>query len=467
MKKIIFIIQLLIPVSMYAEMVIFSKTFGGAQNDYAHSIQQTADGGYIVCGQTDSYGNGSNLKPDMWIIKLDKTGNKEWDKTYGGKEAEGAFSVQQTKDLGYVVAGTTSSFGKGYPSIWILKLDAKGDSIWSKIYEGTVVSTAHAIGQTSDGGYIIAGSGKENIIKLDKNGIKEWGKHYSRIFYSVEQTKDGGYIAAGDSIFKQLEWDYIPSLSVIKLDRGGNKEWSNPLGNRYLGRAYSIQQTAGEGYIFSGDSIATKSEYDHSHFSLAVKLDKDGHVNWKYYGNEYSSIQSIRQTTDEGFIAAGNTLDNDHGLNFLIVLLDKNGNKKWMKSYGNSTQWEYASSVGQASDGGYIVTGQTESIGAGRYDVWILKLDENGNSEPTGIIDNGNNHRIGLSLSRNYPNPFCHVTLTIYDIFGKEIETVFRSYLPPGESKVKWIPKEVSAGIYIYRLQFGQSILTKSLVLLR
>jgi hypothetical protein len=480
MKKILFIVQLLMPLSTYADSVIFNKTFGGVMNDFANSIQQTADGGYIVSGQTDSYGNGSNLKPDMWIIKLDKTGNKEWDKTFGGREQDIAYSVQQTKDMGYIVAGSTSSFGKGYPSIWIIKLNTKGDSIWSRIYEGTIVSFAYSIRQTTDSGYIIAGFGKENIIKLDKNGNKEWGKQFSRVFYSVEQTTDGGYIAAGDSIFKPLEWNYIPSVYVIKLDREGNKVWSNPLGNNFLGSAYSIQQTTDGGYVFSGDSIAVKSEFNHSHYSLAAKLDKDGKIKWKYYGSEYSSAQNIRQTAAGGYIAAGNTLDDDNGMNFLIILLDQNGKEKWIKSYGNITLWEYASSIQQTSEGGYVVAGQTESSGAGKYDVWILKLDENGNSVPTGIYNPAYNDPYGLSLSQNYPNPFDRsttiifnlqkagfVTLTIYDISGKEIETLFSGYLPPGESKAEWIPEDLPDGTYIYRLRLGQYIKTKSLVLLR
>jgi hypothetical protein len=480
MKIILFIVLLFIPHSIFADTIVFSKTFGGTQNDYAHSIQQTADGGYIVCGQTDSYGNGSNLYPDMWIIKLDKTGSKEWDKTFGGDKSDIANCVRQTSDMGYIVAGTTSSFGKGYPSIWIIKLNAKGDSLWSRIFEGNIVSSAQSIRQTTDGGYIIAGLGKENILKLDKNGNKEWGKHFSRIFYSVEQTKDGGYIAAGDSIYQQLEWDYIPSLSVIKLDRVGNKEWSNPLGNNFRGRAYSIEQTTDGGYIFSGDSIAIKSEYNHSHYSLATKLDKDGNIKWKYYGRENSIAQSIRQTADEGYIAAGNTIDNDYGLNFLIVLLDIGGKEKWIKSYGNNTQWEYASSIQQTSDGGYVVAGQTESSGAGRYDVWILKLDNNGNQEPTGIFDPGYVDPYGLSLSQNYPNPFSKSTtitfnlpepgfivLTVFDIYGKEMETIFKGHLPRGESRVEWTPDNLPDGIYYYRLQLGMYIKTKSMILMR
>ncbi len=478
MKKMLYFILTCLPVFLNAGVVTFSRTFGGGQNDYAHSIQQTADGGYIIGGQTDSFDNASHLFPDMWIIKTDSMGNKEWDQTFGGEEGDVAFCVRQTKDLGYIVAGTTSSFGKKVPSIWIIKLDAKGDSVWSEVYEGAVVSSAQCIQQTDDGGYIVAGTGKENILKLDQNGRKEWGKHYGRILYSVEQTKDGGYIASGDSIFRPMEWNYIPSVSVVKLDREGNPEWKNPLGNAFPGSAYSVQQTSDGGYVFTGDSIGFKSGNDHSHYSLTVKLDVSGKIRWIHTGSEYSSTESIHQTSDEGYIAAGNALDPEHGLNFLILLLDANGNEKWGHSYGKNLKWEYASSVLQSSDGGYVAVGQTESAGAGRYDVWIIKTDENGKLMSTGIPNP--EHQQRLSLSQNYPNPFHrsttfafhlresgYVMLTLYDMTGKEQEAIFSGYLPSGEMKIQWIPIGLSEGTYIYRLQQGYFSETKSLVYLK
>jgi len=480
MKKMLFIFWSIIPLSVFADEVVFSKSYGGSENDFAYSIGQTSDGGFIVCGQTDSYGNGKEHSPDMWIIKLDEKGTKVWDKTFGGMEGDVAYSVRQTNDLGYVIAGTTSSFGKGYPSMWIIKLDAKGDSLWSVLFEGSIVSSAHSVGLTGEGGYIVAGKGKENILKLDKNGNKEWGQHYGWIIYSVEQTRDGGYIAAGDSVYKQLEWDYLPSLYIIKLDKNGNKEWSNPLGNNFLGSVFDIHQTSDGGYILSGDSIAKKSEYDHSHHAMSVKLDRSGEVRWKYFGSEYSGAENISQTADGAYIMAGNTIDNEHGLNILIVRLDQNGKENWTRSYGNLMQWEYASSIQPASDGGYVVAGQTESFGAGKYDWWILKLDGNGNLEPTGTFDPVESGSHVPAISCIYPNPFKKSTtlvlnlpepgfvrLTVYDIFGKKKETLFEGNLPPGETKMHWTPENQADGVYICHLYHGDYVETQRIVMLK
>lgn len=481
MKKLLLITMFLIPFSMNANTFMFNKTLGGTDNDFVYSTQQTEDGGYIIAGQTESYGNGSHQKPDMWIVKIDKTGNEEWDKTFGGRESDIAFSIQQTTDMGYIVAGTTSSFGKGYPSVWIIRLDPGGDTIWTKIYEGTIVSSARSVMQTADGGYIVAGKGKDNILKLDKNGNKEWGRHYSWIFYSVAATSDGGYIVAGDSIYHQLEWDYIPSVSIIKLDKNGNIVWSNPLGDNFLGSASSVQQTPEGGYIIAGDSIGLKTGYDHSHYSMVCKLDCNGKKEWHYSGSEYSVAQFIRQTKNGGYIVTGNIIDDKYGLDYLIIHIDENGNEKWTKTYGSKGGWEYASSIQQTSDGGYFVAGQADSFGAGRYDIWLLKLDENGNGAgPVGISIPEYNHHNGFSLGQNYPDPFSQftnipfdlsesgfVTLRVFNIFGKEIETVFSGQLPPGKSKLKWIPKNLSDGIYFYRLQIGENVKTKSCILLK
>jgi hypothetical protein len=150
----------------------FPKTYGGGE---AYSIQQTSDGGYIVAGYTGSFGAGGR---DFWVIKLDSSGNITWQKTYGGYNHDEAYSVQQTSDGGYIVAGYTYSFGVGSHDFWVIKLDSSGNIIWQKTYGGTGVDTAQSIQQTLDGGYIVTGTttsfGAETykfwVIKLDSNG---------------------------------------------------------------------------------------------------------------------------------------------------------------------------------------------------------------------------------------------------------------------------------------------------------
>jgi hypothetical protein len=460
-----------------AQSDLFSKTFGTSENDFAYSSLQARDGGYMVAGQIGIPNNGLTAIPDAWIIKLDKQGNKEWDRRYGGKEADVVFSLETTKDSGYISAGTTSSFGKNYPSMWILKLNAKGDTLWTRVFEGSIVSQARSAKQTSDGGYITAGKGFENILKLDQNGKKEWGKRYSWIFYDICQTADGGYITVGDSIYQQLNWDYIPVLTVFKLDKNGNKEWSNPLGNKFLGRAYAVRQTADNGYIIAGDSLASKSPTEYSHFAMALKLRSDGKVEWKYFGKEHSEFQSVETKKNGENVFAGNLTDPDYGLDVLVTLVDGNGKGKWTKNFGKSGGWEYAASIRQTSEGGFIVAAHTDAWGAGKYDAWILKLDANGNGNlPTGIDIPGwpspdemsmtifpnpapRKTTIGISLLRSK-----HVALEVCDISGKAVFSVFSGLLPQGLTEISWNATGMADGLYLCRLKAGQNTMTRKFI---
>jgi hypothetical protein len=153
----------------------WEKTYGGSDDDIANSIQQTKDGGYIVAGGTHSFGAG---RGDVYVIKLDANGNKVWEKTYGRRGDDEAKSIQQTTDGGYIVAGYTKSFGAGGEDFYIIKLDANGNMVWEKTYGGSDDDGAHSIQQTSDGGYIVAGRtysfGIEGfdiyVIKMDAEG---------------------------------------------------------------------------------------------------------------------------------------------------------------------------------------------------------------------------------------------------------------------------------------------------------
>jgi len=209
-----------------AQQVVWQKTFGGSDDDRARSVQETIDGGYVVAGYTWS----SSEREDVYILKLDANGNKLWEKTFGGSDNDGAWSIQQTNDGGYVVAGYTSSFGAGSYDVYVLKLDTSGKEVWSKTFGGSSDDLAWSIQQTNDGGYIVAGytwsSSKWEdvyILKLDANGNKLWEKTFGGSYddraYCIQQTSDGGYIVAGyTSSFGVGNYD----VYIIKMDANGN-----------------------------------------------------------------------------------------------------------------------------------------------------------------------------------------------------------------------------------------------------
>jgi hypothetical protein len=313
---------------------VWQKTFGGSYDDGAYSIQQTKYGGYIVAGLTNSFGAGNY---DVYIIKLNGNGNKVWEKTYGGSNNDEAFSIEQTKDGGYIVAGLTNSFGAGDWDVYIIKLDGNGNKVWEKIYGGSNNDEA----------------------------------------FSIEQTKDGGYIVAGlTNSFGAGDWD----VYIIKLDGNGNKVWEKTYGGSNNDGAYSIQQTNDGGYIVAGWSNSFGVGYADVY---VIKLDGNGNKVWEktYGGSDYDGAYSIEQTKDGGYIVAG--LTNSFGAgdwDVYIIKLDGNGNKVWEKTYGGSNN-DGVISIQQTTDGGYIAGG-TYSFGAGYADVYIIKMDSEGNTGP-------------------------------------------------------------------------------------
>jgi len=207
--------------------ISFAKTFGGSDYDAAYSIQQTSDGGYIVAGVTASFGTGDE---DVFLLKTDASGNLQWAETFGGVYFDVAYSVQQTSDGGYIVAGYTYSFGAGSYDVFLLKTDASGNLQWAKTFGGSGGDYAWSVQQTSDGGYIVAGftgsfgaGGDVFLLKTDASGNLQWaktfgGSDYDRT-YSVQQTIDGGYIVAGrTSSFGAGGYDAF----LLKTDANGN-----------------------------------------------------------------------------------------------------------------------------------------------------------------------------------------------------------------------------------------------------
>ena len=184
----------------------WQKTYGGSGNDSANSIEQTGDGGYIAAGYTNSFGAGDY---DIWVLKVDGNGDVLWQNTYGGTGYDFASSIRETDDGGYVVVGGTDSFGAGEMDVWVLKLDGNGDVLWEKTYGGAGIDSASSIEQTGDGGYIVAGGTRSFgagdydfwVLKLDGSGNIVWQKTYGGTDYdfasSIQQTSDGGYIVAG------------------------------------------------------------------------------------------------------------------------------------------------------------------------------------------------------------------------------------------------------------------------------
>lgn len=347
--------------------IVWQKCLGGSQNDYAHAIRQTADGGYIVAGATwsnDGDVSGNNGGTDFWVVKLDAFGSIVWQKCLGGSQDEMAYDVQQTTNGGYIVVGTTTSDDgavtgtSGTINAWVVKLDSSGNLDWQRSLGGRGSDYAHSVDQTTDGGYIVAGSTSSNEGDVSGN-------------------KGGGDV-----------W-------VFKLDNLGNLLWQKCLGGSEDDAAWSIQQTTDDGYIVAGMTRSNDGDVSGNNGSAdfwVVKLDSAGNILWQKClgGSNTDFARSVRQTSDGGYIVAGFTQSNDgnvtgfHGdRDVWVVKLDSLGNLLWQKCFGGTGKDE-AWSVEHTSDGGYVIAGGTSSNNGdvtgnnGGTDAWVVKLDASG-----------------------------------------------------------------------------------------
>jgi hypothetical protein len=361
----------------------WEKTYGGANYDIAFSIAQTIDNGYVLAGATESYGAGGY---DVWLVKTDSEGNLQWSKTYGGPYHDGADCVLQTDDGGYALVGQFSvSFE--HEIFWFIKTDSEGNMEWNKTYGGANRAHAFSIVQTIDEGYALAGAimdadtGNVDVwlVKTDSVGNMEWNKTYGGAAKdsanSILQTIDGGYTIAGYTYsFGAGNGDFW----LVKTDSEGNIEWSKTYGGSNHDSASSIIQTDDGGYLLAG----TTNSFGAGSYDLwLVKTDQHGNREWSqtYGGPNDEGATYITQTRDDGYIITGRILPLD-GLPWYernsdgwLIKTDSIGNVQWNQTYGGA-EFDEMWSVVQTSDGGYAVAGYTKSFGSGMGDFWLVKI---------------------------------------------------------------------------------------------
>ena len=323
-----------IPTLAQALDTLWTKAFGGINAEYAYSIQQTSDGGYIIVGRTASFGAGSI---DLWLLRTDGFGDTLWTKTFGGSGDDWGRSVQQTSDGGYIITGWTGTFGLGYYDAWLIKTDPLGDSLWTKLFGGN----------GNDYGYYIQ--------------------------QSLVIPGDEGFIVGGETTSSGAG---LTDAWLIKTDLQGNTNWIKTYGGSSNDHLYCVEQTSDGGYISTGWTSSFSTAYEDVYL---IRTNASGDTLWtKIYGGSESDVgRSVKQTTDGGYIIAGWTRSFGVASNDVyLIKTDNNGDTLWTKTYGGIYN-EEGHSVLQTLDGGYIIAGfiQTDP---GNIDVWLLRTDASG-----------------------------------------------------------------------------------------
>ncbi len=397
--------------------VTWSKTFGGDGDDYGYSIRQTTDGGYIIAGCTH-YGFFEGDSGDVYLIKTDSLGDTLWTKAFGGDFNDVGYSVCQTTDGGYIIAGCTNCFYEGNSGdVYLIKTDSLGDTLWTKTFGGNFNDIGYSVCQTTDEGYIITGytnysfersSGDVYLIKTDSLGDTLWTKTFggdgADCGYSVCQALDGGYTVTGGG-----------RSNLIKTDSLGDTLWTKTYG----GRGNSVFLTQDGGYVITGLVGGAYSDV------WLIKTDSLGDTLWtRTFGSNFIDIgYSVFQTSDGGYIITGRY----EGMasvpaicKLYIIKTDSAGDTMWTRTFQ-----KYCTSVGRSvcetSDKGYIVAGYTgECGGDGKdCDIWVIKLDSLGN---IGVEEVESLELRIESQLQIKPNPFVQSTIIRFEDSRLQIE---------------------------------------------
>jgi hypothetical protein len=387
------LISVLISFSLLYLVGVFSEngiqTNGDTSMDAAWAVIETSDGGYALAGLTQTVGTEDG---DFWLIKTDEYGNVEWNQTYGGKKFETAYSLVETSDGGYAIAGDTQSFGAGDSDFWLVKTDENGTVEWTKTYDKGADERAYSLVEASDGGYVLAGDISYSsddlgygwsdawLVKTDESGNLEWSRRYGGAgfdcAYGLVEASDGGYVLVG---FTQVWGDGWNDFWLVKTDPNGNLDWSHTYGGDRPQNAYALVEASDGGYVLAGFTELSDAEL--SAFWL-VKTDKYGYMAWNQtIGVDYDYAWALVEVSDGGYALAGRTdyLAPD-GYDVVLIKTDKNGKVKWNQTYGSEMS-EEAYSLVATSDGGFIIAGYTSSSGYEYPDCWLTKTDANGDMQ--------------------------------------------------------------------------------------
>ena len=422
------------------QAVTWSRVYGGSEDDIAYAVKQTPDGGYVVIGSTESFGLDYY---NIWILKLDQNGDTAWSKIYDSISNYGEFhDIEIDYNGGYIFGGSYEISGIEYN--FICKTDSIGDSVWSKTYNiydpGCFFSYPLDIDITLDSGYIIAGrvdlgNSMGFILKLDQNGDSSWATVWGEnLSYSsvIENFSKNYYVG--------IWGEHFLNLCLVNFDSLGNQCWSTG----YFNGAYAhcVEQTSDSGIVL----VTTDP-------SKLIKIDTAGDTIWTRDYGGYSVIQD----NQDNFLIVSNE-NND----IKLVQTDQNGDSIWARLYGGSSP-EVGYSLQPTTDGGYIIAGATESYGSGGYDFYIVKVDSLGYlgveeefvqqypQYPDITIENLSSGQVKISFIQSHAG---NLYFSVYDLSGRMIDRPLEGFQEEGECTITLTGYR--PGVYFYRLRSGE-----------
>ena len=323
-----------------------------------------------------------------------------WTKCFGGPDWDYGYDVEQTADGGYIVAGDYWTIGR-MSDVFLIKTDSLGDTLWTRKYGGYNSDVAYGVQQTFDGGYVVTGyrtvfDAESWLLKTDANGDTLWTKIYGGseddYTFCVLQTADSGYVVVGETesfgVGGEDAW-------LLRTDKNGDTLWTKTYGGADNDGAYWMRQTPDGDYVLAGYTGGPDPRD-----GWLIKIDENGDTLWtrSYGGAEDDIFLSLQCAPDGGYICVGNTQSiGAGGYDVWLVKVDSLGNQEWERAYGGM-EYEDCYGVDITFDGCYIVTGETESFGPGPGDLWLIKCDAAGDSVWTCIYGPAAGNEWGIAV---------------------------------------------------------------------
>ncbi len=356
----------------------FQKNYGGANDEFGKAVLEYTNGDLFVVASTNSLGAGQK---DIYLIKTDAKGNTIWSKTFGGSGNDEPNEIIKTTDGNLLIIGTTNSYGAGGNDIYLIKIDTSGVLLWQKEYGGAGDEVGEDIVIASDGNYLMNGltssfgSGLRDIylLKINPSGIVIWTKTYGGAL------DDGGISlcnADSGNIMLFCFTDNFGAVNrdcfVVKVNSLGDSLNSWLYGGSEYEQAVSIRPTTDGNFIICGHT-ASFGHIEHNVYAL--KISGNGTIFWEnnYGGSFHDGAEHGEQSDDGGFIFAGRT--SSFGNNYeqaYLVKTDAAGNMEWQKDYGGNAD-DAAYNIVE-TENSYIIVGNTLSITNGNNDVFLVKI---------------------------------------------------------------------------------------------
>jgi len=356
--------------------VKWSKTFGGSSYENARDVAVDSANNIWVMGSTGTYGSGSS---DIYLVKTDGAGKKLFSKTYGTRKSESGYGIALASDGSAVLIGEHTDKYRNY-NIFAIKISPTGDKVWERSYGGRKSDMGRAIITSYDNGFIIAGYADNGyngyVVKLSASGDLLWEKKFQDMdFSSVQKTGDGNYLVGGRNNGKGV---------VVKINSDGEQVWKRTYGKKnYNVTIKTIEKLKDGNFLLGSDYRISEYDYD----ALVRKIKPSGEIIWekRYSKSDSDSFSDLITLPDGGALLGGSYSPNPRGEKYqddiFLIRIDENGNQKWSRVFGRS-KTEYLYALKYTADEGLLLAGETKSRGAGSSDMYLVKLD---NVLPEGI----------------------------------------------------------------------------------